>query len=126
MQFDRERARLLADTMRGALAEGRWAPDRWIETHLLHLEQALSVSIQAGQPALEEMQAGLIGVHASDLMVHAQGALLDGSLRDPTLTEERLLSPSRLRLADVIDVRRPVGQTVDVSFLARRPAALAA
>lgn len=119
--FTRQHAMILARTARQAVDFGRWLPSLDESNALLGLERALSISIQAGQPELEAMQDSLISGHATDLETLARAAYAAGRIADASLADEQVFGCDRNRLLDVIDVRQPVGDIVDVSFL-RRPA----
>lgn len=123
--FTRQHANLLARTARQAVDFSRWLPNLDESNALLGLERALSVSIQAGQPELEAMQDRLILAHATDLETLAKAAYAAGRIADASLVDEQVFGCSRNRLLDVIDVRQPVGEIVDVSYLRRNAAAAA-
>lgn len=123
--FNRPQAMLLARTAREAVDFSRWLPNLAESTALLGLERALSISIQAGQPALEEMQAGIISDYAAELQTLATAAYRAQRITDATMVDEQMFGGERTRLLDIIDVRS-AGQVVDVSYLRRPAAALAA
>lgn len=119
--FDRPQAMLLARTAREAVDFRRWTPALDESTALVALERSLSVSIQAGQPELEAMQAGMISGQAGELHALATAAYRAGRIAEATPTDEQVFGSDRNRLLDVIDVRRRTAEIVDVSHL-RRPA----
>lgn len=124
-EFDREHATLLAGAMRSALDGGRWTTDRYCEGRLAGLERTLSLPPRTDDADLAQMDAGILHVQASDFMVLAQGAYLDGSLSSPTPADDRLFSPHR---ASMPPLAAPVGaEIVEMTFGGRgRPTALAA
>lgn len=92
-QFDHEHAGLLVSVMSTALAAGRWRTDRWTEGKITSVQRAMAIPVDDAEQL--SMRTAMVGVLASDLMMYAQGALLDGSLVDPSTLEIRLLSPNR-------------------------------
>jgi len=123
--FDRSQAILLARSAREAVDFGRLLPNLAESTALLDLERALSISIQAGQPELDAMQARIISDASSKLETLAVAAYRAGRITDATMGDEQLFGGERTRLLDVIDVRS-TGQVVDISYMRRHTVALAA
>ena len=121
-KIDRSQAMLLARTAREAVDFGRWLPNIAESTALLGLERALSISIQAGQPDLDAMQAGIISDYATELKTLATAAYGAQRISDATMVDEQMFGGERTRLLDVIDVRQ-AGQVVDISYLRRSAAA---
>lgn len=123
--FDRSQAILLARSTREAVDFGRLLPNLAESTALLDLERALSISIQAGQPELDAMQARIISDASSKLETLAVAAYRAGRITDATMGDEQMFGGERTRLLDVIDVRS-TGQVVDISYMHRHTVALAA
>jgi len=125
--FDRPQATLLARTAREAIDFRRWLPNLAESTALIDLERSLSISIQAGQPELEAMQARMISDQAAHLHALATAAYRADRIAEATMVDEQVFGSDRNRLLDVIDVRGRTAEVVDVSYLRRSaPAALAA
>ena len=64
--------RIAAQTMISALVlaedQGRWTPRPETRSAMNGAEQALCIRIQAGQPALEAMNDGLVATYADQVM----------------------------------------------------------
>jgi hypothetical protein len=84
----------VAGTVRLLVAEGRWSPSLEALLSLYDLERFLAIRIQAGQPALEAMNASLAAQSALALISSASAALATGEIASPTCGEMGLLGPS--------------------------------
>ena len=94
-----ERVALVA---RCAVDEGRWTPDHPVRARLFDLERFAAIRIQAGQPALEEMNARLVSEAAADVLAAATAAMAAGLWGGPLPREIALLGapPSPRAVAD--------------------------
>lgn len=105
MSMTKPVAENVARTLRLALDEGRWSPDWQQRLVLLDLERALPISIQAGQPELEAMQARLIARPALELLVIGTRAMSQGGFASPSPSDVALFGrPPAPRLAASCDL----------------------
>lgn len=89
--MDRNRAQHISTVLRQAVREGRWTQSYAAQDAHNGLDQALATRIQAGQPALEAMNDGLMSTHAEQLLAIARADYAACRLAAPTLDELRLL-----------------------------------
>jgi hypothetical protein len=87
----RQDASTLATMLRRAQDEDRWHPRDDAMQALSGLERNLSISIQAGQPELEAMQASLISQSGDEVMALARADYAACRIASPSLDEMRLL-----------------------------------
>lgn len=97
----RRKAAGISAMVRRSVDAGRWtSPDDAIAV-LTSLERALSIRIQAGQPALEAMQAAMIAELGDALLEHARSATMRGDF-DPTVRERRMLKVATLSVVTAV------------------------
>lgn len=93
----RRKAVGISAVVRRAIDAGRWVPTNDEMQALTGLECALALNIQAGQPRLEAMQAGLIAQCAETVLGHARSAASLGAMR-LTMRERRTLKVATLHV----------------------------
>lgn len=83
----------MADAARRMIAQGRWSPGCEAVRPLFDLERLLSIRIQAGQPALEAMNASLVSSAMAQLIAVAAAAISAGGIVDATPEDVDLFVP---------------------------------
>lgn len=82
------RERAVAFAARNAVDVGHWQTPLDVVRALVGLECALAIRIQAGQPALEAMNARMAASYADAVVSHARKAIEDGSFECPSPVHE--------------------------------------
>lgn len=96
----------LAASLRSAIADGAWNPTDHGRFLLRLIEQGMAVPVASDDETV--MRDAMVGVHVSDMIVHAQGEIAEGSMPSYVLETAMAERPSNVvEAAFVRDLPQP-------------------